>query len=138
MRTLQGNFLHIQHVYLCPKVVEDACLFACNVAGTHNHQPAPNQALKSSRTNNLIQRSWRSAHMSVCSTLFVLDACHMEKLEVCSHVSVCSTLFVWTGCLSIAHSSMSTRAMSGRRLCNGQCKLQRHALLVCLQRGVCY
>ena len=44
MRTLQGNLLHVQHVDLCPKVVEDARLLACNVASTHNHHPAPNQA----------------------------------------------------------------------------------------------
>lgn len=44
MHTLQGNFLHVQHVNLGPKVVEDAGLLTCNVASTHNHHPAPHQA----------------------------------------------------------------------------------------------
>lgn len=38
--TIQGHLLHVQHVYICAKVVEDARLLTCNVACPNNDQPA--------------------------------------------------------------------------------------------------
>ena len=66
MHTLQGNFLHVQHVNLCPKVVEDAGLLTRNVASTHNHHPAPNICHRRKKTANLHQI--KAAHMPLPSS----------------------------------------------------------------------
>jgi hypothetical protein len=37
--TSKGYFLHVKHVHLRPKVVEDTCLLTRNVPCSYNHHP---------------------------------------------------------------------------------------------------
>ena len=41
--TSKGYFLHVEHVHLCPKVVEDTCLLTCDVPCSYNHHPVRKQ-----------------------------------------------------------------------------------------------